>query len=57
MSKPLSYKDDGRKPHSGGSSKARSGSFPTKKQMERKKKKEAGQRAIDAIWRQGTGGS
>ena len=57
MSKPLSYKDDGRKMPSGGSSKARSGSFPTKKQMERKKKTEAGKKAIEAIWKQGKGGS
>ncbi len=40
-----------------GSSKARSGSFPTKLQREQKKKADAFKKAAESIWKQGTGGS
>ena len=40
-----------------GSSKARSGSFPTKLQREQKKKAEAYKSAAESIWKQGKGGS
>ena len=61
MSRPLTWdksKDNPKqKKRSGGSSKMRSGSFPTKLQREQKKKAEAYKSAAESIWKQGKGGS
>jgi len=40
-----------------GSSKARTGSFPTKIQREQKKRADAYKSAAESIWKQGKGGS
>ena len=62
MSKPLTWdksKDDKRRkrPDGSGSSKMRSGSFPTKAQREQKKKADAFKKTAESIWKQGKGGS
>ena len=61
MSRPLTWdksKDNPkRKKSTGGSSKMRSGSFPTKIQKEQKQKADAFKKASESIWKQGKGGS
>ena len=60
MSKPLTWdksKDNPKQRRTtGGSSKMRSGSFPTKLEREQKKKADAFKKAADSIWKQGKGG-
>ena len=61
MSKPLTWdksKDNPKhRKNTGGSSKIRSGSFPTPDQMKQRKRSEKFKSASQAIWNQGKGGS